>query len=83
MSHYNDLPREELLRAADRAIMEFTGANQVAQVRFKFTCEKCQTRCTFTEPNMLFETGDCSVCGHTTVVKEGGFLMEIKIGGAA
>jgi hypothetical protein len=78
---HNDLPREELLRRADQAIKQFTQPGVKATVRFKFTCERCGTRCTLSEPNVLYENGECYECGHTTVITKGGFMMEMSIGG--
>lgn len=76
-----DLPREELLRQADRAIMEFSGVGAQAEVHFKFTCEKCGARNTFADANVLYEFGDCCQCNHRTAVKQGGFALHIKVGG--
>ena len=48
-----------------------------ATVYFKFTCEHCSSRQTFTERNTLYETGKCEECGHiTSLVSCGcGFML--------
>ena len=48
-----------------------------AKVFFKFTCENCGERVTFSEPNILYESGECCKCGHITEVKAGGYLFEM------
>jgi hypothetical protein len=74
---YNDYPIEELMKRADAYVAQFGEGN--VDIHFKFTCEKCGERCMFEEPNKLFERGDCHKCGHSTVVKKGGFAAVIKM----
>lgn len=74
-----DLPRDELMKTAAKATT--TGPWPGADVLFKFTCEHCGERCTFTEPNMLYEFGECHKCGQSTKVDVGGFTIHLKIGG--
>lgn len=49
---------------------------------FKFTCEHCGERCTFQEPNKLYEYGECHECGKSTKVEVGGFSLHYKFGEA-
>jgi hypothetical protein len=75
----NDLPRDELLDRAREAIAQFDAQGTPAFVNFKFTCEKCGTRCSLSEPNTLYENGECCVCGHTTKIIAGGFSLTINL----
>ena len=76
---HNDLPREELMRRADEAIQLFASQGTPAHVNFKFTCERCGTRCTLSDPNVLYETGECFQCGHSTKITHGGFMMTMNL----
>jgi hypothetical protein len=53
--------REAAIRASELLVEHPT-----AQVYFKFTCEKCNSRQGFETPNTLYESGICEECGHTT-----------------
>jgi len=66
---YGDLTINELL---ERARMWIEAG---WTVYFKFTCEKCGSRRTFTEPNTIYEYGKCEECGHITRIKKGGFMV--------
>jgi len=66
---YGDLPIPELL---DRAQMWLESGWTLF---FKWTCEKCGSRQTFTKPNTLYEYGKCEECGHVTKIKKGGFMV--------
>jgi hypothetical protein len=79
MNEPTNLPRVELLRRAQEAIDMFEAQGTPAHVNFKFTCERCGTRCTLTEPNMLYENGECFICGHTTKITEGGFSLTANL----
>ena len=68
-----DLPRDELLAKAEEVLRTIPNS----KVYFKFSCQNCGSRQTFSEPNKLFESGKCEECGHVTIIKEGGFLLEI------
>jgi hypothetical protein len=72
-----DFPRDMVIEMAESAI-EKNGGPEKAKVFFKFYCEVCGGRCTFNEPNELFETGICYKCGHETVVNEAGFMVIIE-----
>lgn len=72
-----NLKRDELLRRARETLEHFPGAT----VFFKYTCDRCDCRVTFTEPNCLFEEGECYVCGHRQSVTAGGYALEITPGG--
>ena len=67
---YGDLPRVELMRRAQIAYR--VGWD----VRFKFTCVACGTRCAFADLNKLWTEGECSSCGHNTTVVRGGFMLQ-------
>lgn len=73
---YHDLPREELMKSAEQALVTF---GDVAEVYFKFTCEKCGERCTFEDANVLHQYGLCHRCGHRMEVKKGGFMLSITM----
>jgi PHP family Zn ribbon phosphoesterase len=60
--------------AAADAVRKYPGA----VVYFKFTCAHCGHRCTFTEPNALYERGECNACGKETEIKKGGFLLQLR-----
>jgi hypothetical protein len=75
----NDLPRGELLARAQAAITQFAKEGCAAHVNFKFTCEKCGQRCALTEPNTLYENGECFACGHETPITHGGFSMTVNL----
>ena len=67
---YGDLPRVELMRRAQIAYR--IGWD----VRFKFTCVACGTRCAFADLNKLWTEGECSSCGRSTTVARGGFMLQ-------
>lgn len=67
-----DYPRNQIITMASDAIER---ANGRARVYFKFTCKHCGQRCTFGEPNKLYQTGECFVCSKTTEVERAGFLL--------
>ena len=67
---YGDLPRDELMRRAQIAYR--VGWD----VRFKFTCVACGTRCAFADLNKLWTEGECSSCGRSTRVARGGFMLQ-------
>lgn len=69
-----DFSRDVILRKAEAAIEKHDGPEK-AKVFFKFYCEACGERCTFKEPNELFETGVCFKCGHETVIEKAGFMV--------
>jgi hypothetical protein len=73
----SDLPREELMAAADEALA--TATERSARVYFKFTCERCGARCMLSEPNVLYENGECCECGHVTKIERGGFTLEMTL----
>ena len=68
-----DMPREELMALASETLKRYRG--QGATVYFKFTCEHCGERCTFQQPNALYETGECHKCGASTEITHGGFML--------
>jgi DNA-directed RNA polymerase subunit RPC12/RpoP len=72
----HDLPREELLRQANRVIIEM---GDLAEVHFKYTCEQCGERVTLSEPNVLYEEGECYKCGHKTPITKGGYLLVMRL----
>lgn len=74
-----DYPRAEIMRMADAAIARH-GGPECVRVYFKFTCEACGARCTFEEPNQLFEEGECDRCQHMTPVLVAGFSLLMTTG---
>lgn len=73
-----DLPLQELIKLADRAILE-AGGPQHAEVHFKWTCIYCGARCSFIEPNAYFEEGECCKCGKSTPFTMGGLSLHLKV----
>lgn len=71
-----DLSRDEIAQMAYQAVAEHGGPTHVS-VFFKFTCMWCGFRCTFEEPNKLYEDGECVKCGKTTKVDYAGFALRI------
>jgi DNA-directed RNA polymerase subunit RPC12/RpoP len=72
-----NLKRDELLRHAQEVCNHLPGA----RVFFKYTCDRCGERVTFTEPNYLFEEGECHACGHRQPVTEGGYALDMTLSG--
>lgn len=70
---YHDLPREKLMRAADKAMQD--NLELLPEIHFKFTCEQCGERCMLSDKNKLYENGECHVCGHETKITKGGFCV--------
>jgi hypothetical protein len=68
-----DLPIEELVDRATKQIQQDINDGIYTDVYFKFTCEHCGARCTFQEPNKVYEHGECAECGKQTVVTVGGY----------
>lgn len=71
-----DFPRDVIVKMAEATIEKHGGPGKV-KIFFKFYCEACGERCTFEEPNELFETGICFKCGHETVIEKAGFMATI------
>lgn len=69
-----DLPREELVKAAEEAIKP-TGMYPGGTISFKFTCQHCGERCIMQDENKLYEFGECHKCGKSTKIEYGGFLV--------
>lgn len=75
-----DLPREELLEAANKAIGP-KGQWPGATLNFKYTCEQCGARVCLDPPGTLWEEGECCECGHKTKITHGGFMIHFSLGG--
>lgn len=75
-----DYPRDVIMQKAAEAIATHGGPEH-ARVFFKFTCAQCGERCTFNEPNMLREEGECFACGHNAPVEQAGFALHISHAG--
>jgi hypothetical protein len=75
-----DYPRDQIRALADTAISTHGGPD-VTRVYFTFTCAHCGERCTFEEPNALYETGECCACGSITTVARAGFSLLISTAG--
>lgn len=70
-----DLPRKEILALAQRTLDHLALTGREGTVHFKFTCPACGTRCTFQEPNVLREFGECMACQYVSPVLEAGMLL--------
>ncbi len=75
-----DRARLEIMTLADAAIRKYGGAKK-AEVYFTFSCKACGVRCTFNDPNILWEVGECHACGAKTVVERAGFALHISTEG--
>ena len=75
-----DYPREQIMQMASDAIATHGGPAR-ARVYFKFTCEACGARCTFNEPNALYESGECCDCGHMTTIAAAGYSLLLSTTG--
>jgi hypothetical protein len=73
MRKVKDLPRAELEALAAETLKQYPGS----QIFFKFTCQHCGERCTLSEPNRLYESGECFACGKETTINEGGFMLSL------
>lgn len=74
-----DLPVAELMERASEVIRRDLAQGIRTDVHFKFTCENCGERCMLSEPNQLFEYGECHKCGHNTKIEVGGYTTVSKI----
>lgn len=72
-----DLPRKELMKAADEAKLRY--AESDPEIHFKFTCQHCGERCTLSKANTLHENGECYKCGKETKIERGGFMMQLRL----
>jgi rRNA maturation endonuclease Nob1 len=70
---YNDIPRAEMMRQANKALQDNAESNP--EIHFKFTCEQCGERCMLSDANKLYAKGECHVCGHETKIEKGGFCV--------
>jgi hypothetical protein len=70
-----DVPRDELWKLAQDALDKYPNSN----VYFCFTCAYCGERCHLTDPNTLWEKGECCNCGKETVIQRGGFSLELRL----
>ena len=64
-----DLPIPEAIRTAQQFMDEGW------EVHFKYTCEQCGERCVLDDPNTIYESGECCVCGHITKLEKVGMLL--------
>lgn len=69
----------ELMQKANDQIQKHAAKGIVTTVHFKFTCEHCGERCMLSEPNQLFEYGECHVCGKETKIEVGGYTLMSKM----
>ena len=72
----NDRPRDEIMQLAQDVIDRSKGS---ATVYFKWTCPECKTRCTFEEPNILYEEGECWSCKQTSKIETAGFMLTLDL----
>lgn len=66
MTGPHDHPFEDVAKRAEQAIA--SGAT----VYFKWTCQRCGTRQTFEDANVLYREGSCEECGAITNLEEHG-----------
>lgn len=72
-----DLPKAEIVHMAEQAIRQSQLSGTPAQAFFKFTCEACGERCTFSDPNTIYDSGECCACGHVTdPIPAYGFMLQ-------
>lgn len=76
-----DLPIGELMNRANIKLLQDQADGVQTDIHFKFTCENCGERCMLSEPNQLFEYGECHKCGHETKIVVGGFTTVSRIVG--
>lgn len=76
MKKPKDLPRNELLEMAQKWKQE----HPASEIFFKFTCEECGERNTFSKPNVLYERATCYHCKKEQAVTKGGFLVQFMFG---
>jgi len=72
-----DFNRNEIIKSANEAITRSGGPSK-AKVYFKFTCIGCGMRCTFKDPNVLYEKGQCYNCGSEIVIDKASFMLLIN-----
>lgn len=72
MSTHNDKSRDDIIAMANDVIRNAKG---LARVYFNFTCRHCGQRCTLSEPNTLYESGECFKCGKETIIEKAGFML--------
>ncbi len=70
-----DLPIDVLVKSANKALALYPDA----QVFFKWTCGKCDSRQTFEKPNTLHSSGICEECGYETRIIAGGYDFVISV----
>lgn len=73
----HDYPRDVICEMANNVMWNSGGT---ATIHFKFTCPHCGERCTFEEPNKLFELGECFKCGANEPVFRAGYMVKFTFG---
>lgn len=63
---YHDYPFIEVVASCTKLL------NLGHHFHQKFSCDKCGQRLTVDRPDVLYETGTCEACGHTTNIQERG-----------
>ena len=71
-----DQPRADILAKANEFI---TAGKGKTCVYYRYTCAKCNARCGFNEPNVLYDVGICSNCGTETIIEEAGFMSVTEL----
>jgi hypothetical protein len=74
-----DLPVAELMERATEVIRRDLANGIHTDVMFKYTCEHCGERCMLSQPNHLFEYGECHKCGLETKIERGGFTTVSRL----
>lgn len=71
--HDSDGTLHEIAAEIERVRKQYAGALAFQ----KFTCAKCGSRQTMTEPNTIYRSGSCAECGHITQIERCGFSLII------
>jgi hypothetical protein len=68
-----DLPRDELAKLAQETLNKYPNS----RVHFSFTCAHCGERVLLSDPNTLWQQGECCYCRKLTTIDKGGFVLEL------
>jgi PHP family Zn ribbon phosphoesterase len=72
---YQNYPKAELMRDAQKAIDEYALQGVHCEAYFKASCPKCGERCSFTEPNIAYDSMECFACGTDFPFTEGNYYL--------
>jgi hypothetical protein len=73
--------RNYTLKECDARLAQYVNEIVEGRMRFwqKFTCDNCFERITVDEPNKLFITGHCQLCGHVTDLQKMGCNYSVML----